>query len=175
MPQEVFAEVHELERMFDEMAGFTPTLQGRGEAGVRSAQQAETLVRMSSPRLRDRALLIEHQVAELGDLCFQLMQEKDGNQYTASDGQEFYLTTLPEDYTVTVDAHSGSPVFVEDAKRDALVMLAHKVIDEEDYIDLTSPPMAPTLKKRLRDRKAAQAKFMAEHPEMMHHGHKKKG
>jgi hypothetical protein len=168
LPENPFGCIHELSAMFDEIAGFTPTLKGQGEAGVRSAQQAETLVRMSSPRLRDRALLVENQVAQLGDLTFKLMQDKIGDQfkYGTDDGDQFYLKTLPDDYTVGVDAHSSSPVFREDELRHASLLKQQGVIDEEEFLRLTCPPTYSTILRRLRKRKQAQAEFMQQHPEV---------
>lgn len=72
--------LHENERMFDEMGGLPPIAKGRGESGVRSQGHAETLVRMFSPRFKDRALLVERDVESCGatvlDLCKAHVAEK---------------------------------------------------------------------------------------------------
>lgn len=168
---DVFESIHELSEMFDKIAGFSAVLQGQGESGVRSKGHADTLVRQSSPRLRDRALLIEHQVAELGDLVFRVLQEKVPNIQTTDKGQEFYLKTIEEDqYTVTIDAHSSSPVFARDALQLASLLKNEGVIDGEDFLRLTHPPLFTTLLTRLRQREAAKEKFIQEHPEVAAEG-----
>jgi len=176
LPQDVFESVRQLEEMFDKVAGFTPTLKGRGEAGVRSQSHAQELVRQSSPRLRDRALLVEHQCADLGDLLFHLLQDKDAHIHKSVDGQEFYLKTLEDaNFTIVIDAHSASPVFVQEAINLAVLLQKEGAIDAEDFLRLTHPPMFTTLLMRLRQRQAAHQKLLKEHPELVveeakHHG-----
>lgn len=139
IPPELFNYVGKLDDMFDEVAGFKPTLSGEGSAGVRSAAHADTLVRQSSPHLRDRALRIERNYAELGDLCFKMMQAKDARQYKAKDGSEFILSQIPEDAKVEVDSHTSSPAFSEDTKQLALALRKLGAIDDADTIRLTHP------------------------------------
>lgn len=172
---DVLQSIHELMDMFDKIAGFTPTLQGEGASGVRSQGHADTLVRQSSPRLRDRALLIEEQVATLGDLALQVLQAKDPHVQTAANRQEFYLKDIgDEEFTVTIDAHSSSPVFYRDAINLAIMLRKEGAIDNEDLLRLTHPPMFTTLLVRLRQREAARQKFLQEHPELAVEGGKKK-
>ncbi len=72
IPQDLWASLHEYERMFDEMGGLPPIARGHGEAGVRSHNHAETLVRMFSPRFKDRALLVERDVEAEGALMLDM-------------------------------------------------------------------------------------------------------
>ncbi len=163
-----------LTEMFDEIAGITPALAGKAQGSVRSHGHAETNVRMSSARLRDKALLVEHQVAELGDLAFELLKAKVAKIQSAADKTEFYLSTIEDDqYTVTVDAHSSSPVFVAESIELAEVLKKEGAIDAEDFLRLTHPPLFTTLLSRLRQREAAQQKLIAEHPELAVEGGKK--
>ena len=69
--------------MFDDMSGLTPTLSGHGESGVRAQAHAETLVRMSSPRLKTDALTIERQLEGLGGLLLDIMRAKVPEELTA--------------------------------------------------------------------------------------------
>ncbi len=165
------ASIDRLSEMFDKVGGFTATLQGEGASGVRSMGHAETLVRQGSPRMRDRALLIERQVACIGALAFALLQNKDGTQHKAANGQEFYLKSLEDsEFTVTIDAHSSSPVFAQDSLQLAVLLKNEGVIDGEDFLRLTHPPLFTTLLVRLRQREAAQQKLIAEHPELLVEG-----
>ena len=158
---------------FDDVAGFTPVMQGQGEQGVRSQAQAAMLARNSSPRMRDRALLVERQCAEWGEFNFRLMQAKDAD--VMREGQnEFTLSQLPDDVKVVVDSHSSSPVYQEDNMKLAFGLAKSGAIDGADLIMLTHPQHEDILIARAKARQAAQAKFMQEHPELFMKGHGKK-
>lgn len=83
LPESLFTSLHELAGMYDDMAGMTPALQGRGESGVRAQGHAETLVRTASPRFKDRALIVERQVESLGGLALDLLKAKVPEKVTA--------------------------------------------------------------------------------------------
>jgi hypothetical protein len=94
-----------------------------------------------------------------------------------SEGQKkgsFLLKQLPDDARVSVDSHTASPAFQEDAERKAFNLARLGAIDHADLIMLTHPPHEDTLVARARQRAAAQAKFMQEHPELMKPGGRKK-
>jgi len=156
IPPELFNYVGKLDDMFDEVAGFKPTLSGEGSAGVRSAAHADTLVRQSSPHLRDRALRIERNYAEVGDLAFKMMQHKDARQYKAKDGSEFLLSMIPADAKVEVDSHTSSPAFSEDTKQLALALKKLGVIDDVDTIRLTHPQDEDTLMEKAEAKAKSQ-------------------
>jgi hypothetical protein len=83
MPATLFQSLHELERMFDDIGGMSPILQGRGESGVRAQGHAETLVRTASPRFKDAALAIERQVETLGGLALDILKAKKAEKMIA--------------------------------------------------------------------------------------------
>jgi hypothetical protein len=83
LPKGLFDTLHEYLGMFESMSGLTSTVSGQGEAGVRSANHAETLVRMGSPRLKDCALTVERQLEQFGGLALDLMKAKVAKQMTA--------------------------------------------------------------------------------------------
>lgn len=166
LPSGLNDQINQIMTWFDEMGGFSPIMTGQGESGVRAGQHAQTLLRTSSPRLKDRALLVERQCADVGDFCFKLLQAKEGRAFTSEDGEEFTLKQLPDDYRVTVDSHSGSPAFSEDSKNLAFMLAKAGAIDGESLIQLTKPPMEDTLIARVREKAAAEAKFAKEHPEL---------
>ena len=148
IPETLWASLHEYERMFDEMGGLPPIAKGRGESGVRSQGHAETLVRMFSPRFKDRALLVERDVEGIGGLVLDLFRahvpekmvawvdpqsagveaNKESNVFRLPPvaGQvpvEFSFADLPEDVRVTVDSHSSSPAFSMEARSLAFDLL----------------------------------------------------
>ena len=140
MPPDLWSSLHEYERMFDEMGGLPPIARGHGEAGVRSQGHAETLVRRFSPRFKDRALLVERSVAELGTLMLNLARAHVADKMLAwIDAKAAGLEAVPDNplmpppaeglvavpfrfgdlsdaVKLTVNAHSSSPAFSAEAK-----------------------------------------------------------
>ena len=173
MPEQLFAMLEKNLQFFDDVAGFTPVMQGQGEQGVRSQQQAALLARNSSPRMRDRALLVERQCGEWGEFNFRLMQAKDAD-IMREGTNEFILSQLPDDIKVVVDSHSSSPVYQEDNLKLSFALAKSGAIDSADLIMLTHPQHEDILIARAKARAAAQAKFMQEHPELMAKAHGKK-
>lgn len=164
MPPEALQYLDKLDDIFDDVAGFTAILSGQGEPGVRAGVHAGVLLRTSTPRLRDRALMAERQCSEFGNKVLGMLQTKDGTVLTASDGSQFTMAQLPEDAACSVDSHTSSPAFVEDNRQLAYSLAKANAIDGETLIEMLHPPQEDQLVARLRARNAAQAKFAAEHP-----------
>jgi hypothetical protein len=174
IPQEFFQFLDKTQALFDEVAGFTPIMQGQGEQGVRSQAQAGMLNRNASPRMRDRALLVERQCAEWGEINFRILQMKDALLEKANGGKNtFLLSQLPDDAKVTVDSHTSSPVYQDDALRLAVVLQRAGAIDGADLIMLTHPPHEDILIARAKAREAAQAQLLQQHPELLTKGKRK--
>ena len=167
VPPELFQQIEKILNWFDEMAGFQPIMMGQGEPGVRAGSHAQTLLRTGSPRMRDRALLIERQGAAHGDFCFKMLQNKDADVYVSKLKEKFLLKQLPPDYRIAVDSHSGSPVFADDIERKATALAKSGAISPSDYIMLTRPPHMDILIERADARAQQQAQFMAQHPELL--------
>lgn len=166
MPADMWGSLHEFERMFDEMGGLPPIARGKGETGVRSGTHANTLVRMFSPRFKDRALLVERSVATLGTLMLNTAKAKIATKMTAwlppnEAGLEaakpdpllippapgmmavnFAFGDIDEGSTLTVDSHSSSPAFSEDAKNlmfDLFKIGAASPAQVVEHLDAPSP------------------------------------
>jgi len=149
------------------LSGFPEILQGKGESGVRAGAHADTLVKTSSPPLRDRALQVERELALAADLSLTIKEAKDASRYwTNAESLEtikkstFLLTDLPDDWRVTVDSHSGSPIFANESAQ--LVTYAHKsgVVDGEYVIDNTALPNKDEAKIRLKEKQKQQQQLM---------------
>jgi hypothetical protein len=140
MPKEAFTEISEIMSLMDEVSGFQNILSGQGEPGVRAGNHAQTLLKTAAPRLRDRALLVERQCADLADKSLEAMTAKEAGSkaYWTRGDDEFLLAQLPEDRRVTVDSHSSSPIYEEDHKDMVAFLLKTGVIDGEDAINLLS-------------------------------------
>jgi hypothetical protein len=176
---------HELERMFDEMGGLPPVARGRGEAGVRGAGHAETLIRMATPRLKDSALLLERNVESLGALSLDLVQahvdkpliawmppDAAGIEGAKSDPLlkapvegfvpvYFTFADLPDEMAVTVDSHSSSPAFQQEARALLFDLFKIQAIDQGEVIQRSDVTDSEGLIAGLQRRQAAQAAQLA--------------
>ena len=177
LPKEAFADIQEIVTFMDEIAGFGNILSGQGEPGVRAGNHAQTLLRTASPRLRDRALLVERQCADLADKAFQLLAAKEAKAYWTPNGgeeTEFLLSQIPEDYRIMVDSHSSSPIYEEDHRETAAFLAKQGVIDGESLLDLLAVPMRDILKERYRELQKSRAQHQQDmikeaekHPEVL--------
>jgi hypothetical protein len=158
MPEDLFKEIAEIDAMFAEASGISSVLQGRGETGVRSAGHASQLARLGSSRAKKRALIIEDSLEKLATLYLKLMQAYDDTKYVDENGMSFIAEQFTGDYVVKVDAHSNSPIFMEDSRDLAFKLFEAQVIDKKRLIDLVDPPMKQLLKDDLEkaEKKAAQ-------------------
>ena len=164
MPPELFEVIHEVDAMFGEASGIGNILEGKGEAGVRSAGHASQLARLGSSRAKKRALIIEDSLEKLATLYLKLKQAYDPTHYTDEYGNKFIAEQFTKDYTVKVDAHSNSPIFTEDLRQMAFNLLKVGAIDNESLLDLLEPPMKQLLKDKLRKREAMKAQQPQQQP-----------
>jgi hypothetical protein len=84
---------------------------------------------------------------------------------------EFLLSQVPEDRRITVDAHSSSPIFHDDHTQLVVWGTTHGVLGPEDAIDDLPFNDKDIKLQRLKEREAARAKLVQEHPELLTKGH----
>ena len=159
------------------LSGFPDIMQGKGEPGVRADSHANTLMKTASPYLRDRALLVERQVATAADKTLSLKEAKDASKYwtdgttiqTMSDS-EFLLTDLPDDWRVSVDSHSSSPIFSDENTQLIMAGLKTGIVTGEYVVDNLPFPNkeeAKAQKKAADEQKQAMLqKLMQDYPEI---------
>jgi hypothetical protein len=162
MPENVFASLSEIDRMFDDTAGIGHILQGKGESGVRSKGQADLMARLGSSRPKQRATVVEESAEDVATLMLRNIQEHSDQRFQAEipgkpEKLTFVAQQFTKDYEVKVDAHSSSPIFVEDRKHDAETMLQAGVIDRETFLEMYDPPNVQDLLVRLKVLEAKQA------------------
>jgi hypothetical protein len=203
IPQDLWASLREYERMFDELMGLPPVAKGMGDSGVRSAQHAETLVRMFSPRFKDRALLIERDVESFGALTLDLAKAhvdqklvawapKDAAGVEAIEDKDeaamlqppapglvpvyFTFADLPEGVSLTVDSHSSSPAFSQEAKGLAFDLLKVGAMSPSDLVEHVDAPDPAELQAAMMRRDIAKAAAVEKEQQikMMTHQHGKK-
>lgn len=172
LPDSAWQDLKSIMDQMDDVSGFQNILSGQGEAGVRAGNHAKMLLKTASPRLRDRALLVERQLAELGDKVLDLLKAKDPTVLwtnpDAQDQSQFTLAQLPEDTITNVDSHSSSPIYEDDHKEMLFALRKMQAIDGEDLLEtLPGIPQRELLKLRLREREKAKAEMLKKHPELL--------
>ena len=136
--------------MFAEASGISSVLSGRGETGVRSQGHASQLARLGSSRAKKRALVVEDALEKMATLYLKVMQMDDDTMYRAADGLKFIANQFTKNFVVKVDAHSNSPIFMEDLRALAFNLFKAQAIDKESLLDLLEPPMKQLLKDKLK-------------------------
>lgn len=165
LPAELIPMLKFVIEMINTLGGFPDIMQGKGEQGVRAGSHANTLLKTASPSLRDRSLLVERQCATCADLTLQMMEAKDDDYYWLKadqpikdvDETKFLLSNLPEDWRVTIDSHSSSPIFADENAQ--LIFAARKLgtVDDEYVLDNMPFPNKEPAKVALRNKQAKQA------------------
>lgn len=167
IPPEALPMIKWLIDMINILGEFPSIMQGQGEQGVRSMAHASTLLKTASPTLRDRALLVERQCAVCADLTLALMEAKeekfywyDGGDVEKIDNTTFLLADMPDDWRVTVDSHSSSPIFSDEYSQ--LILMAKRlgIVDDEYVLDNLPFPDKEFAKTMARDRAEKQAALM---------------
>jgi hypothetical protein len=150
IPPDTYAEIHEIDAMFAEASALQNLLMGKGESGVRSGRQTSELARLGSARIKKRALVDEDSLSSLATKYFKALRRYDGDSLKTDKGMKFILDQMDESTTVKVDAHSSSPLFVEDQKAMAGELFEAKAIDRSSLIEMVNPPMKEVLIRNLK-------------------------
>jgi hypothetical protein len=157
IPNDLFRELSEIDAMFAEASGITSVLSGRGETGVRSQGHASQLARLGSSRAKKRALTIEDSLEKIATLYLKMMMVYDDTRYRDEDGNEFIAAQFTEDFVVKVDAHSNSPIFMEDARDLAFSLFNAGAIGKASLLEMVEPPMKDRLVEEVKAMEAAAA------------------
>ena len=175
-PPELPGMIQEQIKLIEMLGGLDGMMSGRGEPGVRAGNMQATLMKTSSPGLRDRSLLVERQCAEAADLWLSVMEAKDPTTYwtdgTTHDSREhtsFTLNDLPEDRYVSVDSHSGSPIFADDHTQLTAFGLKAGILGPDDALDdlpfKDKEIKRARLRKRVEDRNKQVQELIAKDPQ----------
>jgi hypothetical protein len=104
------------------------------------------LAKLGSSRARKRALIIEDALEALATYTLQLSRKYDPTHLEAplkvgqQQMEEFILKQLPDDFLVKVDAHSNSPIFIDDQTQLAFQLLKVKAIDRRSLLEMIPVP-----------------------------------
>jgi hypothetical protein len=140
LPSDLFTVIAEIDSSFSERSGLQNILMGKGEPGVRSSKQAESLANLSSSRIKKRALAVEHSLNKLATLNMKLLRKYDATEYKDEGGVPFVAAQFTNDFSVSVDAHSSSPLFADRTRADAEELLKLGVISKARFVEMVNPP-----------------------------------
>ena len=157
IPPDIFSVIHEIDAAFSEHSGLPPTVQGKGDAGVRSGSQTSQLARLGSSRIKKRSLVIEDSLEKIATLYLKLMQKYDPEVYNDDKGQPFTASQFTKEFVVKVDAHSNSPIFIEDKRELAFSLLQAKLVDRARAIDIIDPPNKEIMLRELKKMETQEA------------------
>lgn len=150
MPEDLWKEIKEIDAMFDEASGISPVMTGHGETGVRSAGHAAQLARLGAARTKKRALVVEDVLEKVATTDLAMLQKYWKNPLIDMDGKEFIPAQFTKDFMVKVDAHSNSPIFMEDTRALAFNLFKAGAIDKEMLIRMLQPPMEQMILDKLK-------------------------
>ena len=160
MPQDLFTEFKEIGAIFLEASGLTETVTGKGEQGVRGGGHAKQLATTGSSRIRKIAVNMEQPLVRVGDLGLKLVQRNSTEALRVKDGQIFYPSQFAADHwNLRISGHSHSPLFANESRELAALMLKAKAIDREMFIRMLQPPGAEAMITEVRKIMAADAQM----------------
>lgn len=165
IPSDLFQVINMIDAMFDETISLNNLSKGHGDTGVRSKGQTESLLRVGSSRPKKRALTIEDSIERIATLYLKLDQQhnKEPLHYEKGDKKETFIAEqFTKDYMVKVDAHSSSPVFVEDQKKMAMELFQLQVIDGEDLLEMLQPQNLQNLQQKYKEMQKRRAQQQAQ-------------
>lgn len=191
LPEGLYESLAEILKMYDDMAGFTPMLQGRGETGIRSQGHAATATKNASPRFKDRALLIERQIEAMAGLGLDMLKAHVPQKLEAwikpADASietelevpnefeqppaagmkmvSFTYAQLGKECAVRVDSHSSSPAFANEDKSLLFDLLKIGAIKPEVLVEHLHPPGQDAIISDLEAAEISKAAFLQQHPE----------
>lgn len=171
IPQDLYGRIDRIDSMFEDMSGLPASTSGKNAPGVRSGGHATELAKLGSSRARKRAMIVEDSLENYATIMLKLLQRYDAAILAtpAEPGNEtgkelkFVANQFTNDYTVKVDAHSNSPIFVDDMSNLAFQLLKAKAITRRRLLDMLPVPMRQQLKAELAneiepaEKKAAEA------------------
>lgn len=155
MPNDIWHEIIMLQSMYNDVSGLSEILQGKGESGVRAKSHADVLARLGSARIKQRAQSVEQSLEEVGLLMLKMMKKKDPYKYAAK--EVFTAAQFTDDCRVQVDAHSASPVFVDDHMQLAFMLRKAGALDTLSLLEMTNPPRKELVKTRVKKMEEARA------------------
>jgi hypothetical protein len=156
IPQDLYERLSRIDEMFAEMSGLPPITMGQNPPGVRAGGHAMDLAKLGSSRARKRAMVVEDSLEALATVYLRLAMKYDPTMLQAPvepgkpQTEDFVLHQFTKDFLVKVDAHSNSPIFVDDQTALAFQLFKAKAIDRETLLEMLPIPSRQLLIHRLK-------------------------
>lgn len=152
IPEHVYASLNRYQEHMDVVSGLSNVVQGKGESGVRSAGHAGKLLQVGSARPKKRAMIIEDALEKSATLFGQCLYVGEVEELYDDDGTVFIPAQMSANFFVEVDAHSNSPIFMENMQNMSDRLLKARAITRARYIQLNAPPMQEELIRDLKEK-----------------------
>ena len=142
LPADLYERINRIDAMFEDMSGLPPINKGQNHPGVRAGGHAMDLAKLGSSRARKRAMVVEDSLEQLATLYLKLAQKYDPTVFEApvqagkQQMEQFVLHQFPDDFLVKVDAHSNSPIFVDDQTALAFQLFKAKAITRKRLLQM---------------------------------------
>ncbi len=171
MPPDIFADFNQINNLFLEASGLTEVLSGRGEQGVRSRQHAQELRKTGGGRIKRTALKLEPSLVRIGDLGLKLKMRNDDDEIVPEPDEHgqrepFLASQMASDVKIRIEGHSHSPLFGDEAKEVAVMLMKAQAINKEMFVRMLNPPNRDNIIHGQRQDARKQRAMMAQHPEM---------
>jgi len=154
---ELFRELAEIKEMFNDVSGLSQIMKGGGEPGVRAMGHADMLAKLGASRAKKKAAILEDAAEKYATIILKAMQDYDDTHYRTEKGMAFIAKQLTDGAVVKVDAHSSSPIFIQEQKDTAAELFKTGCYDKEDLVDAMRVQNAEAVKAKIRDREAKEA------------------
>ena len=188
LPSDLWTSLQETERLFDVMTGMTPMLQGLGSPSVRSHGQAAQMTSNATPRFKTKSLRIERSIQCCAGLLLDLLKAKSSTLLTAwvmpekefapellgklidpsvqppvpgMKAFQFYMHEIPHNIRITVDAHSSSPAFGDEAEQKAILLKKANAMSSTQFVEQINPPNADAVIAEVKTAEVAAAAAQA--------------
>src|SRR5215469_605881 len=165
MPEDLFVEFREIGAIFLEASGLTETITGQGGKNVRGKGAQRQAAVTGSSRIKKVAVGLEPSLIQLGDLALKLFMNKSDDELLLPDGSKFLPKLFdPEHWNLRIAGHSHSPLFADEARELAVILLKAAAIDREMFVRLLTPPQEDTIISALRERIKVERAIAAQNP-----------
>lgn len=162
VPEHIYTSIQRFQDQMDTVSGLPNVVQGKGESGVRSAGHAGKLLTVGSSRAKKRSQIIEDALEQGATIYGRCCWTDDTDELVDDDGVLFIPNQLDPHFFVEIDAHSNSPIFEENQREMASLLLKAKAINRERYIQMLHPPMEQELLRDLKEKIIPGEKAAAE-------------
>ena len=168
VPEHVYTSLARFQDYMDTVSGLSNVVQGKGESGVRSAGHAGKLLTVGTARPKKRAMIIEDSLDQSATLFGKCLYVGTTEELYDENDVPFIPAEMSPNFTVGVDAHSNSPIFIEQQALLSDRLLKARAITRKRYIMMNAPPAEDAVLRELEEiiepaeAKAAQQKMAME-------------